>query len=269
MAQFSHEVMVIRVSRCTRSLLLVVAFIATLALSATGGRAVPERRPSSASVERERVVLLHGLARSARSMEVLATRLRELDFETHNLDYPSTAHEPEALVRWLDAALSRCCARGTSPLHFVTHSLGGILLRAQLETARPAHLGRVVLIAPPNRGSQIVDSIGGNAIFESILGPTARELGTQPGSFPNRIGPPDYPLGIIAGTRSINPIASALLPGPDDGAVTIESTRLEGATDFILVAANHTFIMREQEVARQVVAFLRSGRFDHGSEQSE
>lgn len=211
-----------------------------------------------------RVVLLHGLARTASSMAPLAKRLETAGFETHNLDYPSTDHTPEELVQWLDQALDRCCAKGDRPLHFVTHSLGGILVRAQLERDRHAHLGRVVLIAPPNKGSEIIDSVGDNPVFEAILGPTATELGTEPDSFPNSIGQPDYELGIIAGSESLNPVGSAMLPEPNDGAVSMERTKLEGAADFILVEANHTFIMQEEEVARQVIHFFRSGRFDHG-----
>jgi pimeloyl-ACP methyl ester carboxylesterase len=217
----------------------------------------------SVVAERDTVVLMHGLGRSASSMEPLAKRLREAGFETHNLDYPSTEHTSAELVDWLAEALDRCCDDGRHRLNFVTHSLGGILVRAQLERSRPSNLARVVLIAPPNKGSEIVDNLGDNPVFEAVLGPTAPELGTEPDSFPNRIGPPDYELGIIAGTESINPVGSAMLPGPDDGTVSIEGTKLEGAADFLLVEANHTFIMQEEEVGRQVIHFLRTGRFDH------
>jgi triacylglycerol lipase len=221
-------------------------------------------QPDEVAAGSESVVLLHGLGRSAAAMNPLAEHLRAAGFETHNLDYPSTDHTPAELVAWLDDALTTCCEHTQGALHFVTHSLGGILVRAQLEAKRPPQLGRVVLIAPPNHGSEIVDNLVGNALFEAALGPTGSDLGTAPDSFPNRIGPPDYEVGVIAGSESINPVGTVLLPDENDGTVSVESTRLEGATDFILVKANHTFIMQETEVAEQVVHFLRNGRFDHG-----
>ncbi len=214
----------------------------------------------------EHVMLLHGLARGARSMEKLAEHLRAAGFVVHNIDYPSTKLTPEQLLEWLAAEEARCCRDGVAKLHYVTHSLGGILVRAHLERARPANLGRVVLLAPPNRGSEWVDVLGRLDLFETALGPTAALLGTDPDSLPNRIGPPDYELGIIAGTRSINPIGSAILPGDDDGTVSVERTRLDGATDLLTVPATHTFIMQDPEVARQVVRFIERGRFDHPGE---
>ena len=237
--------------------------IALLCPAAAAGAQVGD---AGAAAPRERVVLLHGLARGAGSMAPLAERLRAAGFETHNLDYSSTRHTPPELVAWLDAAIARCCAGGDAPVHFVTHSLGGILVRARLADARPVSLGRVVLIAPPNKGSEIVDAIGDNPLLEGLLGPTAVRLGTEDGSFPRSLGPPDYEVGIIAGSSSINPIGSALVPGPDDGTVSIESTRLEGASDFIVVEASHTLIMQDAGVARQVIHFLRRGRFERSAE---
>jgi triacylglycerol lipase len=212
----------------------------------------------------ENVVLLHGLGRSAASMKPLEKFLRSEGFRTHNLDYPSTERSADELVGWLDDALRECCAQAEGPLHFVTHSLGGILLRAELARNRPEKLGRSVLIAPPNRGSEIVDELGENPLFEAALGPVASDLGNAPDSFPTRLGPADFEVGIIAGRESINPFGSAILPGDDDGTVSIANTRLEGAADFIVVPANHTFIMQDEGVAEQVVHFLREGRFDHG-----
>lgn len=196
-------------------------------------------------------------------MERLAEHLREAGYAVHNVDYPSTRHTPEELVARVAAEEARCCREGAPRLHYVTHSLGGILVRAHLERAPPGNLGRVVLIAPPNRGSEIVDVLGDSALFEAVFGPTAPLLGTDEASLPNRIGPPRYETGIIAGTASINPVGSAMLPGEDDGAVSVERAWLDGAADFVTVEASHTFIMQDDEVARQVVEFLRTGRFDH------
>jgi triacylglycerol lipase len=236
------------------------AFFALLACACSEGAAAPS--PVDPQLA-EHVILLHGLGRGADSMAPLAEHLVEAGYASHNLDYASRSMTPSESVAWLAQAIVDCCPEDGSPVHFVTHSLGGILVRARLEESAPRNLGRVVQIAPPNQGSEIVDTVGENPVFEGIMGPTAVTLGTGPDSFPRSIGPPTYELGVIAGSSSINPVGSALLPGPDDGAVTIEATRLDQATDFILLDANHTLIMQEDSVAHQVIAFLRDGHFDH------
>ena len=206
------------------------------------------------------MVLLHGLGRSSRSMKPLANFLEMHGFVPHTIVSPSTRMGPVALEKYIAGEVRRCC-EDVSRLHFVTHSLGGILVRAYLDESRPRNLGRVVLLAPPNGGTEIVDVLAGNPLFRAAMGPTAIELGTGPDSFPNRIGPPDYEVGVIAARQSWNPLGSAMIPGPDDGTVSIESTRLEGAADFLVVAGTHTFIMRKPEVMEQVQRFLVEGHF--------
>jgi len=209
----------------------------------------------------EVVVLLHGLGRTHWSMMPLESRLAEAGYEVVNLRYPSTRLEPDALVTYVGDAVRECCASARR-LHFVTHSLGGILVRGYLAERRPANLGRVVMLAPPNRGSEIVDELRSWALFSWILGPTALQLGTNADSFPNRLPAVDFDLGVIAGTESVNPIGSAMLPARNDGAVSVASTRVEGMSDFVAVPASHTFIMWSDDAREQVVAFLRNGRFE-------
>jgi len=212
----------------------------------------------------EVVVLLHGLGRTHWSMMPLESRLADAGYEVVNLGYPSTRLEPEALVSYVGAAVRDCCA-SVPRLHFVTHSLGGIVVRGYIAEQRPANLGRVVMLAPPNRGSEIVDELRGWALFSWILGPTALQLGTNADSFPNRLPPVDFDLGVIAGTESVNPIGSAILPAGNDGAVTVSRTHVEGMSDFVAVPASHTFIMWSNDAREQVVAFLRNGRFEAAS----
>lgn len=212
--------------------------------------------------ERAAVVLLHGIARTDRSMSALTERLSEAGFRTHNVRYPSTEQSPAELVEFLASEVAACCKDAPS-LHFVTHSLGGLLVRAYLAGHKPGNLGRVVMIAPPNRGSEIVDSLGDTALFRWVYGPTGPELGTDEESFPNRLPDPDYEVGIIAGTESLNPIGSALIPDQDDGAVSVERTRLPGMADFVTVRRSHTFIMNAPETAEHTVHFLEHGRFAH------
>ena len=214
---------------------------------------------SASSAAPEAVVLLHGLFRSERSMRPLAARLEAEGYDVHNLDYPSLRGSPDELESEIEAPLAGCCAAAPR-LHFVTHSLGGILLRGVLARHEPDNLGRVVMLAPPNHGSELVDLLGDSLAF--VLGPTGRELGTKPESLPNRLPRPDYPLGVIAGTWSINPIGSWVLPGASDGTVSVTSTWLEGMSDFAAVPATHTFILRSAAAADRVVEFLRDGRFE-------
>ena len=208
----------------------------------------------------EAVVLLHGLGRTEQSMRPLADRLVEAGFTVCNLHYLSMSRSPDELVTELTPKIAACGAEA-SRLHFVGHSLGGILVRAVLAENHPANLGRVVMLASPNGGSEYVDWLGGSRLFRWILGPTASELGTGAMSLPRRLPAPDFELGVIAGTRSLNPFSRWILPGEHDGTVTVESTKLAGMSDFLTVPSNHTFIMRSDTVATATIHFLRYGAF--------
>jgi pimeloyl-ACP methyl ester carboxylesterase len=234
---------------------LPLALLLAAPTLASSGEAAPDG---------ETVILLHGLLRSDRSMRPLERRLAEAGYRIHNLDYPSTELPPEELVANLDAQLAACCA-GVSAPHFVTHSLGGVLLRAYLTEHAPVAVGRVVMLAPPNHGSELADVVAHSPLLRAALGPTAAQLGTNPASLPNRLPPADFELGIVAGTRSINPLSPWLLPGASDGTVSVASARLHGMTDFVTVPTSHTRILRSDEAAAHVVEFLRDGRFHHGA----
>lgn len=198
-------------------------------------------------------------------MRSIEKRLESEGYQVHNLGYPSRREPPETLVDHLRVSLEACCADGKGRLHFVTHSLGGLLVRAYLAEERPATLGRVVMLAPPNHGSELVDAFGDDWWFELVLGPTAAALGTDDQSFPNRIPPPDYELGIIAASVPLaTRLGGWLLTGRNDGVVSVWSTRLTGMTDFLLVHTGHVRIRRDDEVADEIVHFLREGRFANG-----
>lgn len=210
----------------------------------------------------ELVVLLHGLCRSPRSMAKMEAHLRSEGFEVLNVGYPSRKDPIEKLTEEaIGQALTTPEAVRAERIHFVTHSMGGILVRDYLERHTPDRLGRVVMLGPPNQGSEIVDALGSWRVFGLLNGPAGRQLGTDPGARPLQLGPARFEVGIIAGDRSINWINSCIIPGPDDGKVSVERTRLAGMKDHLVVHATHPFLMRNREVLRQTVHFLRHGSF--------
>lgn len=227
---------------------------------------MPVAAAASVTQPGETVVLLHGLLRSSGSMSELERALAAEGYRVVNIDYPSRSEAVEVLVdSMLAPRLAALAAESTAPLHFVTHSMGGILVRDYLKRRRPPSLGRVVMLAPPNAGSELVDRLGHLALFGWINGPAGRQLGTAADSLPNRLGPVDFALGVIAGDRSWNPLYSAMIPGPDDGKVSVERARVNGMTDFRVVHQGHTFLTSDPEVIGEVLHFLRAGRFAAGA----
>ncbi len=208
------------------------------------------------------VVLIHGLARTSGSMTPLVAPLQKAGFSVVNVNYPSRHKPIEELAPLAVKTRGYEQCAPSANVHFVTHSLGGILVRYYLQHNDFLSLGKVVMIAPPNQGSEVVDQLRNAPGYSLINGPAGMQLGTDKHSIPQQLGPVDYPVGVIAGTRTFNPLLSQLLPNPDDGKVSLENTKVVGMTDFIDLPYTHTFIMRAGEVIDQVLHFLEHSRFN-------
>jgi triacylglycerol lipase len=214
----------------------------------------------------EGVILLHGLARTSRSMRPLARALESAGYRVANVDYPSRTAPIDTLASdAIGTALNHQALRDCTRIHFVTHSLGGILVRNHLARHSIPNLGRVVMLGPPNQGSEVVDHLKDWSLFRRINGPAGQQLGTGPLDPPHTLGPVDFELGVIAGNRSINWINSLMIPGPDDGKVSVQRTRIEGLKEHLVLPVTHPLMMRDRRVIEATVHFLRHGSFHPSS----
>jgi len=216
---------------------------------------------SPTPAESETVIVIHGLGRTAISMALLGDRLERGGFRVVNFGYPSRTETVEGLVNRLRQAIKECCPEDKERIHFVTHSMGGIIVRVYLAQHSPDHTGRVVMLSPPNQGSEIADTFADSPILSRLLGPAGSQLGTDSTGIAHQLGPATFKLGIITGNRSLNPFGSWMIPGSDDGTVSVDRARLEGANAFLVIPATHTFIMNRQDVSTECIHFLREGRF--------
>jgi len=217
---------------------------------------------SSHTYAKDCVILLHGLARTASSMDKMAAAFLKEGFDVVNVDYPSRHHRVETLADIaVNKGIDKCPRSGS--LHFVTHSLGGILVRYYLKHTELPRLGRVVMLGPPNQGSEVVDELRDRPGYTLLNGPAGSQLGTDQDSIPMKLGAANFELGVIAGTESVNPILSRYLPNPDDGKVSVERTKVEGMKDFITVRHSHPFIMQSSDVIQQAISFIQKGEFIH------
>mgnify|MGYP003640999189 CR=1 FL=1 len=209
---------------------------------------------------REQVVVIHGLGRSRVAMWPLARRIEAAGYDVHLVGYDSLGATVDEALAEVRAQIDACCAASTAPVHFVGHSLGGLLIRAYLADHAVPGLGRVVMLGTPNQGTPLVDR-NRDAWWMRLAGPLANALGTGPDGFAQALPSPTYPVGVIAGAVSGGPGAAARLTEPNDGLVPVASTRLDGMQDFVVLEVGHSMMRHNETVAQHTIAFLRDGRF--------
>ena len=196
-------------------------------------------------------------------MHKIEAAVQNAGYKTYNCSYPSRTQPIQLLSEtYIGEAVTYCeNAYNSCLIHFVTHSMGAILVRYYLSLHRLENLGSVVMLAPPNAGSELVDRLSGYELFRLFNGPAGHQLGTAESSLPNSLPAVGYKVGGIAGNKNLNVLASALIGTENDGKVSTKNTRLDGMTDYIVLPYTHTFMMQRKEVIDQTINFLKNGGF--------
>lgn len=214
------------------------------------------------SNEKGHVILLHGMFRSSYAMEPIEKFLRAQGYEVTNVSYPSTEYEIEKLVAdYLAPEVDQLMNQGAKEIHFVTHSMGGILVRYYLKNNSIDNLGKVVMIAPPNKGTPLADLFSDSDWINAGNSPAKTQLSAEEGSWVQQLGPVEFELGVIAGNYNTNWVTSWLLSGEDDGVVSVDSTKVENMKDFITVPEKHYYLRASITVLQQAAYFLKHGEF--------
>lgn len=208
------------------------------------------------------VVMLHGILRSSLHMKNLENLLKNNGYEVFNLDYPSTKKDIQSIATKVNEQVQDLCVENKA-IHYIGYSMGGLILRAMLADYKPKNLGKVIQLASPNHGSEVADFFKKNWLYKKILGPAGSQLVTDCKEFDNSFSKFDCELGIVAGNKTLDPICSLILPKGNDGKVSIESTKINGMKDHIVVPASHYFFPSSKHVHKQVLHFLLRGEFDH------
>jgi pimeloyl-ACP methyl ester carboxylesterase len=216
---------------------------------------------ASTDTPRDGVVLLHGIAVGAWTLRKLERALQRRGFATLNLGYASRSKPLEALAEDIHPQVAAFAAGLDGPIHFVGHSMGGLLARVYVARYRPDRLGRVVMLGTPNGGSEIVDLLQQLAVYRWFFGPAGLQLTTRPDEALASLPALDYPVGVVAGNFSLYPSSLFLVPRPNDGRVSVASSKLADMADHVIVRASHAGLTRHPAAIDQTIAFLRGGRF--------
>lgn len=212
----------------------------------------------------ELVVLAHGLGRSNWAMWRFAQRLEYAGYKVCSLDYQSLGVSVTEVLLETSTQIDACFLNAPK-VHFVGHSLGGLVIRAYLQNKthklQKAKIGELILIGTPNKGSELADHLNDSWLME-IGGGISRALVTGTRSLGNNLNSLDVNIGVIAGTKSFS-LTNANFTGPNDGLVSVASTKLDTMSDFITIEVSHSMMRYNLEVAEQTIHFLQKGMFKH------
>ena len=208
----------------------------------------------------ESVIVIHGFARRARSMDIIAAEIHKAGYEVRNVDYASLNQNITDIKEDVFEKFNQYISENQNKkIHFVGHSLGGLLIRSYLGENKINNLGSVVLMGTPNKGTPLVNEYQDKWYF-SWLGPVVSELGVDTSDFLKTLQAPYYTVGVIAGNKPYTRFATSL-KGSNDGMLTVESAQLEGMRDFIVIDVNHASMKRNPRVIEQVIHFLKHSQF--------
>ena len=218
-------------------------------------------RYHSNSNKKVNVILLHGLGRTHLSMLKLKIFLEKNGYKVFNFPFSTLKKTTEEIEKKLEKYIKKHGLDRDEKIYFVTHSFGGIIARLYLAKHPNLKKCRIVMLAPPNKGSKLAEKLKNNKIVRALLNPPIEELGKDKKSLPLKINTPDYEIGIIAGTKNIFPFFSKIISAKSDGIISVEETKLENMKDFTTVNSGHTFIMQNKMALKQILHFLDNGHF--------
>jgi pimeloyl-ACP methyl ester carboxylesterase len=208
---------------------------------------------------------IHGITKSSKTYYAMRPALEKAGYMVVPFDYPSTRIDISQAARYLNRVIQSL--NGIDRIDFVVHSMGGLVVRSWFRDHDDLRIKRMVMLGTPNRGAELADMLKKNAAFRLIMGPAGQQLVTGDSGTIAQLPVPPCEFGIIAGGRGsegYNP----LVAGDNDLIVSVESTRLVGAADFLMVHAMHTFMLSNPEAIEATVRFLESGHFrKNGSRQ--
>jgi triacylglycerol lipase len=207
--------------------------------------------------ERPCVVLLHGLLRTSQSMEWIAQDLRKAGYRVVVPDYAGTRRTIPEHADWLNDFIQDLPC---DSVYLVTHSLGGLIARDYLSRYQPEKVKKLVMITPPNHGSERADHFRKNIFYRWIFGKVAQSVTSDSLLGPDNLGIPTCPFGIIAGGKGKSGFDKDI-PGNNDGVLSVRKTYLKGAQDFLIINASHNNILLKKETSDNIISFLKSNHF--------
>ena len=249
-----------------RSLFILVIF--SLLSACNSVPAIPYAL-SPAVTNKQCVVLVHGLWRSGWAMRSIADDLNDFAYQTVSVSYPSTSMSiPEIAERYLPPAIDECKQGGAEQIHLVSHSMGGIVVRQYLQNNHLPSGSKVVMLSPPNQGSELSEKFGSEGWYQQIVGTAGASLTKKDSGIIVNLKPVEEPVGIIAAYRNWSLWPSTWLPEPNDGTVSVASMKLAEMDDFVLINSGHAMIRFDDATQEQIRHFLSTGRFYKGQKLS-